>query len=102
MRIEPGSPVVGELRGEDVVWERVHLAAPEKRWLHGRRAFADYAWIPLEWPTLCGLNGYLYRYAGTISDSGVPFCSVCIKRCHTELGGVAVTWEQSQELEVVA
>jgi hypothetical protein len=101
MTIERGDPVVAELRGEDVVWNRLHLAAPEKRWHSGARTFADYVWLPLTWTSLCGLKGYLYRYDGAVRDAGVPFCAVCVKRCREDHGGVAVGWEP-RALEVVA
>jgi hypothetical protein len=107
MRIELGAPVVAELRGEALVLERLHLATDAKTWGTGRgrwheRRLHEYAWPPLEWPTLCGLSGYLYVYDGVIRRHGFRFCAVCLERCNRELDGVAVSWDPPARLRIAA
>lgn len=97
MRIEHGAPVVAELRGESVFWERLHLAVASKTIGFGshyarERPLGDYHFPPLEWRALCGLHGYLYAYGRWIGDQEIPFCAVCLERCNRELDGEAHDW----------
>jgi len=93
VRLEIGSGVIAEERGDRVQWERLHLAAPARTVTHpwsrnghrklrvmGSQRLDLSTTVAYTWPTLCGLTGLLYVYDGMIRDLGLRFCSVCVRR----------------------
>lgn len=80
MKLELGSGVVAELRGDEANWAVLHLAAPTKPGRRYTQRLDLAGFMPLEWPTLCGLKGLLYVYGGMIRELGLPICAVCRMR----------------------
>lgn len=80
MRIELGAPIIlftlpGGL-GDDVYHLPAETAAlPGWHGRPQRRRYADLDMPPTEWPTLCGLQGIVYAYNGTMRQRHM--CGVC-------------------------
>lgn len=85
MRIELGAPVViAEGPKLHLPCERRRQRSRGRRW--ARVALTNISPPPPRWPTLCGLEGTVWVYAGLARRRGreAGFCLVCVARAGPE------------------
>jgi hypothetical protein len=81
--MDMGAPVVLRVTDDHVVYDVLHLPCLVKTWPRGQQALADVDWPGIRmWPTLCGLEGWVYSYGGPIRDAirarRKRVCAVCM------------------------